>query len=58
MNVPLTAEMKGLRNQLYGSMEAVLRNVKMDIFSVENPETIFISSEELKKYDKYIMKEL
>lgn len=50
--------MKGLRNQLYGSMEAVLRNVKMDIFSVENPETIFISSEELKKYDKYIMKEL
>ena len=39
-------------------MDVLLRTIKMDIFTVENPSTIFISSDDLKKYDAYIMKEL
>ena len=50
--------MKQLKQDLFDQTGMVLQRINFEIFTAENPTTIFLASDDIKKYDAYIMKEL
>ena len=46
--------MTKVHTQLHLSMDAILNAIKPEYFSKENPETLFIASPDMVKFDAYI----